>query len=144
MLDLKEVRTSLEVGFASGDLPEKFLRYRGRATRSLEKCAEFPYEDAQFQVVMISPSVFSEESIREVHRVLRDEGWLIFEFCEKEMLSKGYKSVSDIFSIVKSGFNIVEIERSSWWQRLRGEGIVVVFAQKKRWRTAKVFQRRYV
>lgn len=144
MPDLKGVRTSLEIGFASGGLPEKFLRYRGRATRSIEACAEFPYEDKQFQVVMFSPSSFSEEIVRESHRVLRDEGWLIFEISENDLVQKGYKGISDVFAIVKDGFNIIEVERSSWWRRWRGDGTVVIAAEKKRWRKAKVFQRRYV
>lgn len=135
MPDLKEVRTSLEVGFTAGSLPERFIRYRGRATRSLEVKGEFPYEDAQFQVVMIDALSLTQESVREVHRVLRPEGWLFFEIAEGKYLKNSGKSLSDIFALLKDGFNIVEVERASWWSRWRGNGVTVISAQKKRWRT---------
>lgn len=142
MPDLKKVRTSLEVGFTTGVLPEKFLRYRGRATRSIGLCAEFPYEDAQFQVVIMEGGALTAESAKEAHRVMRPEGWLFFEVDEKSSAKPEGRTLPELFSILKDGFNIVVVERSSWWRRWRKGGRITVSAQKKRWRTTMTFKGR--
>ena len=56
---MNEVRTSLEVGFPGGTLPEAFAKFRGRQTRVIGNVAEFPYEDRQFDVVLMSGDVVS-------------------------------------------------------------------------------------
>lgn len=139
MPDLKEVRTSLEVGFTTGCLPEKFLRYRGRATRSHDGTGAFPYEDAQFQAVILDGRLFSSGISREIHRVLRPDGWLFFEVDGKTGSNRDGYTLSAIYSVLKDGFNIVAVERPSWWRRFRGDGRIAVFAQKKKWRKTKVY-----
>ena len=59
MPELKEIRTSLEVGFANGELPERFAHLRGRASRAIGAMAEFPYEDGQFEVVLMHGAAVS-------------------------------------------------------------------------------------
>ena len=71
MSHLKEIRTSLEVGFPGGTLPEAFANLRGRESRVIGNVAEFPYEDHQFDVVLMSGDAVSAQSVKEAHRVLK-------------------------------------------------------------------------
>lgn len=142
MPQLKEIRTSLEVGFSS-DLPEKFQRYRGVASRAIGDMPEFPYEDSQFEVVLMDGKVVSRRSVKEAHRVLKPEGRLFFTVQEKTKSQEGL-SLPDIYSIVREGYNIVEVERPAWWFfGLRGRTITIC-AQKKNWRNNTNTYRPYV
>jgi len=133
MPELKTVRTSLEVGFSDGNLPDRFVRFRGRVTRSIGREAEFPYEDAQFDVVMLDGAAVARETVKEAHRVLRPEGRLYFIVPEKTKKQTGY-TLPDVYSIVREGFNIVEVERPAWWRFGTGERVLTICAQKKNWR----------
>lgn len=131
-----EVRTSLEVGFTDGWLPEKFLRYRGKATRAIALKEEFPFEDAQFDVVLMDGSCVSRASVREAHRVLRPDGRLFFVVLEKTSRQDGYTQ-PDIYSIIRDGFHIVSLERSSWWFLKRTGRTLTIEARKKTWKSYK-------
>jgi len=127
------IRTSLAIGFADDTLPEVFEQYRGRLHRSIPAQAEFPFEDAQFDVVLLSAAAVSDRMVREAHRVLKPEGWLFFIVPEKTNKQEGL-TLPDIYSIVRSGFNIIEAARPPWWHFGRGARTLSICAQKKNWR----------
>ena len=130
----REVRTSLEVGFPPGGPPERLVRHRGKAYRAIPAQAEFPYEDSQFDAVLMDGSAVSRASVREAHRVLRPEGCLYFVVPEKTSLQSGY-TLPDIYSVVRDGFNIVTMERSAWWFFRRiGRTLTIVAQKKASWR----------
>ena len=132
---LKEVRTSLEVGFPpDGELPVRYARLRGRAWRAIEAVAEFPFEDEQFDVVLMDGAAVTRASVRESHRVLRPEGRLFFTVPEKTTKQDGY-TLPIVYSIVREGFNIVEVDRPKWWFLGRRGRTLSICAQKKNWRT---------
>lgn len=130
------VKTSLEVGFPNGELPEAFVRYRGREYRSIPMSEEFPYEDSQFEVVMLDGSAVSDLAVREAHRVLRPEGRLFFIVPEKTRQQEGF-TMPDVYSIVREGFNIIALERPPWWFfGCRGRTLTIT-ARKKAWKSYK-------
>jgi len=133
MPELKTIRTSLEVGFPDGMLPDRFVRLRGRTVRAIGPLSEFPYEDAQFDVVLLDSEAVSRPSVKEAHRVLRPEGRLYFTVPEKTKKQAGF-TLPDVYSIVREGFNIVELDRPAWWRFGFGERALTICAQKKNWR----------
>ena len=139
----QKVRTSLAVGFPGDALPERLSPYVGRAHRAIGALAEFPYEDSQFEIVLMDGSCVSEKTVREAHRVLRPAGRLMFVVQERTGSQPGF-SLPDIYKIVREGFNIVEVERPPWWLfGLRGRTISIC-AQKKNWRSHTNSYRPYV
>lgn len=134
------IKTSLEVGFDVEPLPEEFARYRGRASRSVPNEAELPFEDEQFEVVMMSAPAVSRHSVKEAHRVLKPAGTLIFKVPEKTRKQQGY-SVPDVYAVVREGFNIVKVERPAWWRFGRSGRTLTIFAEKKAWKAHKGFVR---
>ena len=137
------IRTSLEVGFSEGNLPESFAGLRGQQTRAIGNLLEFPYENAQFDVVLMAGSAVSAASVREAHRVLRPEGRLFFIVPEKTKKQDGF-TLPDIYSIVRGGFNITELTRPAWWFfGCRGRTFTIC-ATKKNWKTLTNTFRPYV
>jgi SAM-dependent methyltransferase len=134
------IRTSLEVGFDGVELPEEFIRYRGRATRSVPLEDELPFENEQFEVVMMEASAVSRKSVKEAHRVLKPAGMMIFKVPEKTRKQQGY-TVPDIYAVVREGFNIVKVERPPWWLFGRKGRTLTIFAEKKAWKIHKGFVR---
>lgn len=130
---MKEVRTSLEVGFADGGLPDRLVPFRGRETRAIANVPEFPYENAQFEAVLMDGAAVSRNSVREAHRVLKPEGRLFFLVPEKTKKQVGF-TLPDIYSVVREGYNIVDVERDPWWKFGRGSRMIFICAQKKNWR----------
>ena len=140
---LKEIRASLEVGFPEGGPPEAFAHLRGRQMRAIGILPEFPFEDGQFDVVMMSGEAVSAKLVREAHRVLKPEGLLYFTVLERTKKQGGF-TLPEIYSIVRDGFNIVEVERPVWWLfGMRGRTITIC-AAKKAWRTLTNTYRPYV
>jgi len=139
-IGIGNIRTSLEIGFGDADLPEEFVRYRGRVTRAVPLDGELPFEDAQFEVVMMAASVVSRQSVREAHRVLKPAGIMLFKVPEKTRKQQGY-TVPDIYAVVREGFNIVRVERPSWWMFGLKERTLTIFAEKKAWKVHKGFVR---
>ena len=143
MHQLKDIRTSLEVGFAEGKLPDALKRFRGRQTRAIAALAEFPYEDMQFDTVLMDGTVVSAKMVKEAHRVLKPEGRLYFKVNEQTANQDGF-TLPKIYSIVREGFNIVEVVRPPWWCfGLRGRTISIC-AVKKNWRSLTNTYRPYV
>ena len=143
MPELTQVRTSLEVGFPEGGLPVRFEKFRGRTWRAVGAVAELPFEDEQFEVVMMDGKVVSRASVREAHRVLRPDGRLYFTVPEKTKSQDGY-SLPDVYSLVREGFNIVDVERPAWWLFGRRGRTLTIRAQRKTWRMMSNSYRPYV
>jgi len=142
-MSLKEVKTSLEVGFPEGGLPERFVRFRGRANRAIGVTAEFPFEDAQFEVVMLDGAAVSDDMVKEAHRVLRPKGRLYFVVPEKTKKQDGF-TLPEIYGIVRYGFNIVGVERPRWRFLGFGERTITITAEKKTWKKLENCFRPYV
>ena len=144
MVERGKVRTSLEVGFADAQEPVKFSGYRGREWRAIALSGEFPYEDAQFEVVMMDACAVSRASVKEAHRVLRPEGLLLFSVPAKTKKQDGY-TLPDIYAIVREGFNIVGLERPAWWKFWTSHGAAMtIHALKKNWKASGGTFRPYV
>lgn len=129
------VRTSLEVGFPGGDLPAQFAALRGRAWRAVEAAESLPYEDAQFEVVMLAASVVSRAAVKEAHRVLRPDGRLYFSVPFRTRAQTGGWTLPEVYSLVRDGFHIVEVEKPKWyafWSRRRE---LTICAKKKNWKS---------
>ena len=143
MSRLKDIRTSLEVGFPGGIIPEEFAGLRGRHTRAIGVSAEFPFDDAQFDVVLMDGGAVSAKSVKEAHRVLKSEGRLFFKVNEKTKTQQGH-TLPELYSIVRDGFNITGVVRPAWWWfGLRGRTISIC-AAKKNWKTLTNTYRPYV
>lgn len=143
MSPLNEVRTSLEVGFAGGVLPDELIRFRGRVTRVLGNVAAFPYEDAQFDVVLMDGEAVSRTSVREAHRVLRSEGSLRFTVPERTNKQSGF-TLPELYSMMRDGFNLVEVSRPPWWLFGRKGRTLSICARKKNWKTLSNTYRPYL
>jgi SAM-dependent methyltransferase len=107
---------------------------RGCEWRAIGAADEFPFEDAQFDVVLMDGAAVSRARVREAHRVLKPEGRLFFTVSEKTKRQDGY-SLPDIYSIVRDGFNIIGVERPAWWFLRRRGRTLSICARKKNWRT---------
>lgn len=138
MPHLDEVKTSLEVGFPEGELPEKYLAYRGKANRQIPPVAEFPYEDEQFEVVILADSTVSRTAVHEAHRVLKPKGYLFFSVQKGTKESGGYE-MPDIYSLIRDGFDIVDVAHPPWWKFGRAGHTLTISARKKTWKTYKGF-----
>ena len=143
MSHLREIRTSLEVGFPEGNLPEAFVRFQGKQTRSIGALAEFPYENGQFDAVLMDGGVVSAKTVREAHRVLRPEGRLFFTVPERTKNQDGY-TLPDIYKIVREGFNITEVTRPAWWFFGSRGRTISICATKKAWKAVTNTYRPYV
>ena len=143
MSHLREIRTSLEVGFPEGNLPEAFVRFQGKQTRSIGALAEFPYENGQFDAVLMDGGVVSAKTVREAHRVLRPEGRLFFTVPERTKKQDGY-TLPDIYKIVREGFNITEVTRPAWWFFGSRGRTISICATKKAWKAVTNTYRPYV
>ena len=140
---MTDIRASLEVGFPGGVLPEAFANLRGQQTRAIGNVPEFPYENAQFDVVLMDGSAVSLKSVKEAHRVLKPEGRLFFTVPEKTKTQDGF-TLPDVYSIVRGGFNIMEVARPPWWFfGCRGRTFTIC-AVKKNWKTLTNTYRPYV
>lgn len=133
---LDEVKTSLEVGFPNAILPERFAAYRGKANRAIPFTTEFPFEDSQFEVVMMSGSSVSRETVREAHRVLKPNGYLFFTVPERTRSQAGF-TIPDIYSLIRDGFDIADVVKPAWWRFGFAERTLTITARKKTWKAYK-------
>jgi SAM-dependent methyltransferase len=140
---MTNVRTSLEVGFPGGALPPRFAALRGRAWRSTDRADDLPFEDGQFEVVMLDGASVSRESVKEAHRVLKPDGRLYFAVPQKTAGQTGW-TLPEVYSLVRDGFHIVEVEKPNrlfFWQRRRE---LVICAKKKNWKSLSNTYRPYL
>ena len=131
----QKIRSGLDVGFNDEDVSQTLREFRGGVWMSLDARASFPFEDAQFEVVVMNGSVVSRAIVREANRVLRPEGCLFFTVPEKMGSQEGY-TLPNVYSLVRDGFNIVGVERPRWRLFRRRNRTLTICAQKKNWRSA--------
>ena len=140
---MNRIRASLEVGFPEGALPEALAALRGQQTRAIGNLSEFPYENAQFDVVLMDGGAVSPGAVREAHRVLKPAGRLYFTVPERTKGQDGY-TLPEVYSIVREGFDITDVSRPAWWLfGLRGKTISIC-ATKKAWKAVVNTYRPYV
>lgn len=139
----RPVRTSLSVGFSDGEGLGRFERFRGRSSRTVGAVDCFPFQDGQFEVVIIAGSAVSRKAVKEANRVLVGEGRLFFTVPEKGKKTEGF-TLPDIYSLVREGFNIVEVDRVAWWRFWVKDRMISICAKKKRWREKIGVYRPYV
>ena len=133
MPETSYVRTSLEIGFGEEPLPKRFEALRGREYRSVPLTEELPFEDRQFEVVLMHRSALGDDSVKEAHRVLRPGGRLCFQVPEKNKAQGGY-TLAEIYALVRYGFDIVELDRPKWWEFRRLGRTISITARKKNWK----------
>lgn len=131
---MRPVRTSLEVGFPGESLPARFAPLRGRVWRATDRATALPFEDAQFEVVLMDGAVVSRAAVKEAHRVLKPDGRLYFAVPERTRQQAGF-TLPEVYSLVRDGFHIVEVERPSRWLFWRRERVLTICAKKKNWKT---------
>lgn len=136
MRALTPVRTGLDVGFQDGEIPACFVPLKGRFWRSISAQPEFPFEDAQFEAVVMHGSAVTPASVKEAHRVLKPDGCLYFIVPERTGRQEGF-TMPDIYATVRDGYNIIGVDRPRWWFfRSRGRTFTIC-ARKKNWRSSK-------
>ncbi len=140
---MTNIRTSLEVGFPDGRLPARYAPLRGRAWRSTAWSGELPFEDAQFEVVILDGASVSRESVKEAHRVLRPDGRLYFAMPIRDYGTSA-RALSTCYSLVREGFHIVAVDRSDWWRFWRKDRTLTVCAKKKTWKSLSNSYRPYL
>ena len=131
---MRPVRTSLEVGFPGEALPARFAPLRGRVWRATDRATALPYEDAQFEVVLMDGAAVSRAAVKEAHRVLKPDGRLYFAVPEKTRQQAGL-TLPEVASLERDGIRIVEVERPSRWCFWRRERTLTICAKKKNWKT---------
>lgn len=134
MPQLSPARTGLDVGFDGAGIPECFAPLKGGAWRSIPGAKEFPFEDSQFEVVILSAAVVNLTTVKESHRVLKPDGMLYFIVPEKSARQDGF-TMPEIYAIVREGYNIVGVERPKWWKFGLGGRTLTISARKKNWRS---------
>lgn len=106
--------------------------------RSIPASQQFPYEDAQFEVVLMDGGAVARETVKEAHRVLKPEGRLFFKVPERTRKQPGY-AMPDVYAVVREGFHIVQAQRPPWWFFGSRGRTLTICAVKKNWKSYKAF-----
>ena len=134
------IRSGLDVGFGDEDVSNTLRNFRGGVWMSVDAREQFPYEDSQFEVVVMNGAVVRRELVRESHRVLRPEGCMFFTVPERHGSCEGY-SLPEVYRLIREGFDILSVRRPRWWFFSRKPRTLTVCARKKAWREHKSFIR---
>jgi SAM-dependent methyltransferase len=130
------IRTGLVVGTGGDEVLSRLKDLRGGQWRRVAASDELPFEDGQFEVVVMDGAAVSNVSVKEAHRVMRPDGCLFFTVDERTGKQDGYE-LSDIYRIVRDGFGILDVKRPAWWYFGRRGRTLTVCARKKNWREYK-------
>lgn len=136
----KRVRSGLAVGFPDSSAMEAFREARGGVWMDVGADAELPFEDAQFEVVVVATDAVSRAIVREVNRVLIYGGSMFFTVREKTGPDIGY-TPPEIYRLVREGFDILSVRRPKWWHFGARAHTITVCARKKAWREHKGLHR---
>ena len=74
----KRIRSGLDVGFDDEDVTNELREFRGGVWMSISAKSEFPFDDEQFEVVVMNGAIVDRALAREANRVLRPEGCVFF------------------------------------------------------------------
>ena len=133
------VRAGLVLGFSDETLGV-LKSHRPGVWMSVPLAAELPFDDSQFNVVVLHPDGVSKALIREVNRVLKPDGFLFFTVSERTRKQPGF-TPQEIYGIIREGFDIVELKSPKWWLFGFAGRTLTVSARKKAWREHKSFIR---
>lgn len=136
----KRVRSALLVGFPDGAALEQLKESRPGVWMSTPAVPEFPFEDSQFEVVIVATDAVSRDIVRDVNRVMVSGGSMFFAVNEKTRSQEGY-TAPEIYKLVREGFDILSLRRPPWWVFGRRGHTITVCARKKAWREHKGFRR---
>jgi len=99
------------------------------------KAGELPFEDSQFEVVVLNGCHLGAAVVREAHRVLLPGGHLHFSVLAKVRGQEG-QTLPEIYSCVREGFDIVSLVRPrGWWPFGSKPRMFTVCARRKNWRS---------
>ena len=99
---------------------------------------EMPFDDHQFEVVVLSAALLSGDRtrtdtvVRETHRILQGGGCLVFSVDEAAS-GVGF-SQRGIYDLLKDGFDVVGLKRPPWWKFGAAGRTLTVCARRKTWR----------
>lgn len=158
---LTRVRAGLDIGFADATVSRLFREARGGVWMTVENGVhlrgltagqldpktvlqlgddcELPFEDNQFEVVLLSTAMLLQHParvaklVREIHRVLQGGGCLIFAVEEASSGTSGYSQRS-IYELLRDGFDVVGLKRPPWWKFGTAGRLMTVCARRKNWR----------
>lgn len=136
----KRIRSGLDVGFDDEDVTNALRELRGGIWMSIGGRKAFPFEDSQFEVVVMEGADVNRESVREANRVLRPEGCLFFSVPERTRKQEGY-TLPEVYRMIREGFDILSVRRPRWWFFRRRGRTLTVCARKKAWHEHKGFIR---
>ena len=100
---------------------------------------ELPFEDHQFEVVLLSRQVMEgprarlETIVREAHRVLQGGGCLVFTVEEASSEEKGWTARA-VYELLRDGYDMVGLRRPPWWRFGTAGRLLTVCAGRKTWR----------
>ena len=100
---------------------------------------EMPFEDRQFEVVVLSASLFEGHRerlnflVRETHRILQGGGCLFFTVSEASSSAAGWTQRA-IYELLRDGFDVVGLKRPAWWRFGMSGRTMTVCARRKNWR----------
>lgn len=135
----QRVRAGLVVGFKD-DTMSVLKSSREGVWFELPLSDELPFDDCQFEVIVLHGSGVSRGRVREANRVLKPEGCLFFTVNERTGKQDGY-TAPEIYKMIREGFDIIELKRPKWWKFGREGKTMTVCARKKAWREHKGFIR---
>ena len=155
------VRAGVDVGFADVDLSKTVRNSHAGVWMTVEDGAaarnaaasgldpktvlqlgaggELPFEDHQFDVVLLAASLFAQSRqrlamlVREVHRILQGGGCLLFTVDEVAKDGIGWTQRA-IYELLRDGFDVVELKRPPWWRFGTAGRTLTVCARRKNWR----------
>lgn len=99
---------------------------------------EMPFDDHQFEVVVLSAALLSGDRartdavVRETHRILQGGGCLVFSVDEAGS-GMGF-SQRGIYDLLREGFDVVGLKRPPWWKFGAAGRTLTVCARRKTWR----------
>ena len=99
---------------------------------------EMPFDDHQFEVVVLSAALLSGDRaradavVRETHRILQGGGCLVFSVDESGA-EAGFTQ-RGVYDLLKDGFDVVGLRRPPWWKFGAAGRTLTVCARRKTWR----------
>lgn len=105
---------------------------------ALGSCGELPFEDHQFEVVLLGHAMLDgsrsrmETLVREAHRVLQGGGCLVFTV-EESSDGRGWTARA-VYELLRDGFDMVGLRRPAWWRFGTAGRTLTVCAARKTWR----------
>lgn len=100
---------------------------------------ELPFEDHQFEIVLLSLAMLSQPRerlgtlIREAHRILQGGGCLYFTVEEASGDGAGWTQRA-VYELLRDGFDVVGLRRPPWWRFGTAGRTLTVCARRKNWR----------